>query len=102
MNIRYYQQQKNLKNKAQTGLVTFDYFKKHFVLPLDMDKFEQLSFEEVGQHLTIPQFKMIICLDVFMYSVKFQGRVEGIIREIGQDEHEVYHVLLQEINHRKQ
>lgn len=97
MTIKYYKQEQKIKNKAQTGLVTFDYFKKHFVLPLDMDKFQQIYFEEVGDFLTIPQFKMIICLDIFTYSVKFQGRVEGIIREIGQDEHEVYHVLLQEI-----
>lgn len=92
--IKYYFPLEGKKNKAGNALLTIDWFKKHFRLPINDSTYIQLNYEESGDVFDIPSVGWIIG---FTHNgLVWQGRVEVIVQEKTIDS-ETIHVLLQSI-----
>lgn len=96
MIIEYYFPVEGAKNKANNGNLTFDFFKKHFKLPLNPEYFISLNYsEELEFPTNLPQFKEIIAFS--NGDLIWQGIVEGIIKEKRVDSDDCIRVLLNPI-----
>ena len=93
--IYYYFPVEGAKNKAGNATLTFDWFKKKFRLPLDMNYFNQINYIEEGETFDIPYIKDIIA--VTDEDILWQGQVEAIIRQKSLEEGEIVRILLCEI-----
>jgi hypothetical protein len=93
--IYYYFPKEGVKNKAGNALLTFDWFKKKFRLPLDMDYFNRINYIEEGETFEIPYIKDIVAITD--EDILWQGQVEAIIRQKSLEEGEIVRILLCEI-----
>jgi len=93
--IYYYFPKEGVKNKAGNALLTFDWFKKKFRLPLDMDYFNRINYIEEGETFEIPYLKDIVAITD--EDILWQGQVEAIIRQKSLEEGEIVRILLCEI-----
>ena len=93
--IYYYFPKEGVKNKAGNATLTFDWFKKKFRLPLDMNYFNEINYIEEGETFDIPYIKDIIALTD--EDILWQGQVEAIIRQKSLEEGEIVRILLCEI-----
>ena len=93
--IFYYFPIEGVKNKAGNATLTFDWFKKKFRLPIDLNYFHELnSFEEV-ESFEVPYIKYMI--DLTDDEILWQGQVEVIIRQKSMKDGEIIRILLCEI-----
>ena len=88
--IYYYFPVEGKKSKSGTAILTIDWFKKKFRLPLNLEDFVELNYEELTHD--IPNLKDIIAFT--NETLIWQGQVEGIIRQKTMSE-EIVRVLLQ-------
>lgn len=98
--ILYYFPVEGAKNKAGNGNLTFDWFKKHFKLPIKHKYYTEMSnYSEEGYEFSYPPFRSKIAFT--NHQLIWQGRVEDMIIEKHADEHEgvdeTCHILLQGI-----
>jgi hypothetical protein len=90
--IYYYFPKEGVKNKAGNALLTFDWFKKKFKLPIDLDYFHEINYMEEGEGFDIPYIKDIIALTDD--KILWQGQVESIIRQKSMIDGEIIRILL--------
>lgn len=93
--IYYYFIIEGAKNKAGNATLTFDWYKKKFRLPLDMNYFKQINYYEEGETFDVPYVKDIVALTG--EDIIWQGQVESIIRQKSMEEGEIVRILLYEI-----
>lgn len=93
--IYYYFPVEGAKNKAGNATLTFDWFKKKFRLPLDMNYFHEINYIEEGESFEVPYIKDIIALTDD--EILWQGQVEAIIRQKSMKDGEIIRILLYEI-----
>jgi hypothetical protein len=94
-NILYYFPTNGIKNKAKTANVTIDWFKKKFILPLDLNHFTEIAYQEEGEIFEIPNLKDVIAFT--HEEIIWQGEVEKIIRQKTVSEGEFIRILLKPI-----
>jgi hypothetical protein len=93
--IYYYFPVEGAKNKAGNAYLTFDWFKKKFRLPLDLDYFHEINYVEEGESFDVPYIKDIVALTD--KKIIWQGQVEAIIRQKSINDGEIVRILLYEI-----
>ena len=91
----YYVPKLGIRNKADTATVTIDWYKKKFRLPLNLEYFRVIPFEDVDGY--IPQLKSTVSIKIVEYSfnIDLQGVAESIIYD-KQNENEFVHILINE------
>lgn len=78
-------------NRAKTALVTIDWFKKKFRLPIDSDLFI-CPYSEGGETWTVPLCGNIVNLP-FLDNKTIQGVVESVIIDKVEEDEEI-HILI--------